>query len=514
MRYNRGEAFIRVLLDKTLTELKQSAGEHVFSGMLKADIGARTRVTLSPIRFQVRFSEIVDAVRGVCWDADVDISELRGTTVTYQVDVDPRADLVVIRAAPSMLSVPLLRSIPYLATSFGAPLDRIDQNKPLPSYYDYEQGSQEKVADLVQALKGQRPRGRAILGTLRFPCLFCGSSAHTSPQCSVPPPLEAKTPEPAPQETPAPAEARPEPLPAEAPEPEKPKPEPKPDELPVLKVGPSLLAKRKAAEEARARAEAAALAEPPETPASEVPAPAAPPEPGVTQVTAQPEPLPPEQPPTPAQYPAASPEQYPPPAQTPASVVPQKGPSLVDRVRRMGKPAGIGLGVVLALLVGVAIIWAVVSGLRSLVLDQDGTPAATEAPEMPDIIARSRWQPSFEPGSGYQRLDVEYITVVHSGTAYPSVPIPRYLEDLAAYEIGTLGYVDLDAHFYVDRTGAIYAGRPLRAVGEIGLFDETGHVIIHAIGNYRDEQPTDEMLDALVDLVAWLAVEYLSLIHI
>lgn len=218
---------------------------------------------------------------------------------------------------------------------------------------------------------------------------------------------------------------------------------------------------------------------------------------------------------------AIQPEEKPAPAEEAGTAEEKKSaPSVWARAKRVirpiwlrvPKPVLVGLAALAAaiILAGSYGIYAGVSRRGGIGGREDRAPLATAAAgtaSRPAIIERDRWEQEPGPAPDYRALIPEFVTVVHTGTSYPTQPIPEFFAELLDYETSSFGYIDLDSHFYVDREGHIYAARPLDAQGEIGLFDEQGHILVHAIGNYEEERPTTELRNALVDLIAWLCVE-------
>jgi hypothetical protein len=415
MRYNRGEAFVRVLLDKTFAEARSELASKVFVGVLQASVKQWVTVALPPLHFTVSPTEMVEAVRQVCWDTNLEIEDLYGILATYQIDYDPRTQLAVARTVPALIQSPEF-SLPHtVVVSLSDPLESLDLDSfTLPPYYDHGLDKKETALDLQNYLWHQTIPQLPVLDKPSFSCIFCGSFSHVSSGCSQLEGLDST--------------------------------------LPDISV------------------------------ADESGQPAPPPAP--------------ESPPS----------------------------SFLDTVEGFwGRIWPIPKRVLVPALVVVVLALACLAAAR-VILNQsgdDGQGASTllgqlfsatdegDAIPRPAIIERREWdRGQSDPPPDYQALTPEYVTVVHTGTDYPSEPIPQFLAWLSQWERESLEYVDLDSHFYVDREGHIYEARPLSAQGEIGLFDEKGHILVHAIGNYEEEQPSDEMLDALADLIAWLCSEY------
>jgi hypothetical protein len=149
-------------------------------------------------------------------------------------------------------------------------------------------------------------------------------------------------------------------------------------------------------------------------------------------------------------------------------------------------------------------------------------PTAGDAPRptvpRPTIITRKQWKAKELRGEGTPHT-IHCITIHHTGVAQKvGTTIEKKLQGLQTYSqsesrlaSGKLkpAWLDVPYHFYISVDGKIAEGRPIRFVSDTNTeYDPTRHATIVVEGNFETEQPTDEQLEALQALTAWLSVEY------
>ena len=68
------------------------------------------------------------------------------------------------------------------------------------------------------------------------------------------------------------------------------------------------------------------------------------------------------------------------------------------------------------------------------------------------------------------------------------------------------GWADLAYHFFIDLKGNVYEGRRLTCAGDtFTQYDPAGHLLVVLDGNFENQKPTPEAIDALTTLLAWAA---------
>ncbi len=83
------------------------------------------------------------------------------------------------------------------------------------------------------------------------------------------------------------------------------------------------------------------------------------------------------------------------------------------------------------------------------------------------------------------------------------------MRDHQVYHQTDHGWPDLAYHYVVDRNGHVYEGRPVWAVGDSNTdYDPTGHFLICCEGEFNDQVPTKDQLDAAAGLAAWASASH------
>lgn len=72
----------------------------------------------------------------------------------------------------------------------------------------------------------------------------------------------------------------------------------------------------------------------------------------------------------------------------------------------------------------------------------------------------------------------------------------------------SLGWANIGYHFYIQKNGQIYEGRPVDVVGAHSYSSNHTSVGICLEGNFEIENPTKYQELALVDLLKWLVTKY------
>lgn len=125
------------------------------------------------------------------------------------------------------------------------------------------------------------------------------------------------------------------------------------------------------------------------------------------------------------------------------------------------------------------------------------------------VIPKSAWGAAPVAGT-FGEHQITRITVHHSGALLEdNQNAPQRLRDHQAYHQTDQAWPDLAYHYVVDRNGHVYEGRPVWAVGDTNTnYDPTGHFLICCEGQFNDQAPTEEQLEAAAGLAAWASARF------
>lgn len=125
------------------------------------------------------------------------------------------------------------------------------------------------------------------------------------------------------------------------------------------------------------------------------------------------------------------------------------------------------------------------------------------------ILPRSVWNAS-DP-KPYKTHIPERITIHHEGTIFnKSDDAPKHIKNVQTWGMGKdRHWVDIPYHFLIDPNGNIYEGRNVFTIGETATeYDPTGHLLITCMGNFEEQDVSDEQLEALIKLIAYCCDKY------
>lgn len=112
---------------------------------------------------------------------------------------------------------------------------------------------------------------------------------------------------------------------------------------------------------------------------------------------------------------------------------------------------------------------------------------------------------------GDLRDNYQTVVIHHSATyEVDDVNTMRFVQLL---HMDDRGWADIGYHFCVGKTGTIFEGRLLRVRGTHTAGYNTGSVGVCLLGNFDEEEPTQDQLSAAHALVNWLALR-LRLTHL
>ncbi len=131
------------------------------------------------------------------------------------------------------------------------------------------------------------------------------------------------------------------------------------------------------------------------------------------------------------------------------------------------------------------------------------------APRELIIHPRSYWNAS-DP-KPFKRHIPERITIHHEGTIFnKSDDAPKHIKKVQTWGMGKdRNWVDIPYHFLIDPNGNIFEGRNVFTVGETATeYDPSGHLLITCMGNFEEQDVSNEQLEALIKLIAYCCDKY------
>jgi hypothetical protein len=137
-----------------------------------------------------------------------------------------------------------------------------------------------------------------------------------------------------------------------------------------------------------------------------------------------------------------------------------------------------------------------------------GRKATTASSEV-TIIPRSGWTAN-DPRPFKQHEPVR-ITIHHEGTRFePTKDAAKHIKNVQVWGMGKdRNWTDIPYHFLIAPDGTIYEGRNVFTVGETATeYDPSGHLLITCLGNFEEQEVSEQQLDALVKLIAHACRKY------
>jgi hypothetical protein len=126
------------------------------------------------------------------------------------------------------------------------------------------------------------------------------------------------------------------------------------------------------------------------------------------------------------------------------------------------------------------------------------------------IVSVAQWGGTPADPALARKQAITHITLHHQGEPFPQGKDPiAYLRNLQAWSRTTKHWLDIPYHYIIDLDGRIYEGRKLEYAGDTNTeYDPKGHALIEVVGNFEEVEPNQKQLDAVVDLMALLALKY------
>lgn len=115
-----------------------------------------------------------------------------------------------------------------------------------------------------------------------------------------------------------------------------------------------------------------------------------------------------------------------------------------------------------------------------------------------------------EAAGAFTLHTIERMTVHHTAALLDvNSNAPARVRQHQRFHIDDRGWEDLAYHFIVDANGHVYEGRPVTAVGDTGTnYDPTGHFLVCAEGDFNRQSIPAAQVAAVVDVLAWGAVNF------
>lgn len=126
------------------------------------------------------------------------------------------------------------------------------------------------------------------------------------------------------------------------------------------------------------------------------------------------------------------------------------------------------------------------------------------------IVSVAQWGGTPADPALARKQVITHITLHHQGEPFPQGKDPvAYLRNLQTWSRTTKHWLDIPYHYIIDLDGRVYAGRNIAYAGDTNTeYDPMGHALIEVVGNFEEVQPNQQQLDAVVDLMAMLALKY------
>ncbi len=127
-----------------------------------------------------------------------------------------------------------------------------------------------------------------------------------------------------------------------------------------------------------------------------------------------------------------------------------------------------------------------------------------------NIMSVVQWGGTPAVDSLAKKHSITHITLHHQGEPFPKGKDPiQYLQILQQWSRTTKNWIDIPYHYIVDLDGKMYEGRSINYAGDTNTeYDPTGHALIEVVGNFEEVEPNQKQLDAIVNIMMWLALKY------
>lgn len=140
------------------------------------------------------------------------------------------------------------------------------------------------------------------------------------------------------------------------------------------------------------------------------------------------------------------------------------------------------------------------------------------AAERPDILSREQWNAAPAKPELMKRQTVREIIIHHTSVRQqPNISLGRKMRGLQGFSMrpGKVGsrnkpaWGDVPYHFYIGVSGGIAEGRSLEFAGDTNTrYDTANRVQVVLEGHFDNERPNAKQIEALKQLLAWLAASH------
>lgn len=126
-----------------------------------------------------------------------------------------------------------------------------------------------------------------------------------------------------------------------------------------------------------------------------------------------------------------------------------------------------------------------------------------------EILNRETWDAN--PPRYYKEHIPNRITIHHEGTRFDKEKnAAEHIKNVQVWGMGPdRSWTDIPYHFMIAPDGNIYEGRNVFTTGETATtYDPEGHLLITCLGNFEEQEVTDEQLNSLINLIAHCCKKY------
>lgn len=125
------------------------------------------------------------------------------------------------------------------------------------------------------------------------------------------------------------------------------------------------------------------------------------------------------------------------------------------------------------------------------------------------VVSRDQWGWSAGEGSLPNHI-INKITIHHGGEDFAADrDVLDYLPTFLKWCREEKHWIDIPYHFMLDLQGNIYEARPINLPGDTNTsYDPAGHALICVLGNYEHQIVSEQQLNSIIMLTAFLAKRF------